>query len=231
MVKLVTSMLLKLSLILSLTVVTLANNSGDFHLFYFVQQWLGSYCDQNGERCCYPVTGKPAADFTIYGFWPYYNDGSFPYNCGGGNFNEALIKPMQDRLRKEWPSVTCPDIGRKFWVHEWNKHGSCSKSVLAEIPYFQAALNIKYKVNLLQALAKAGIRPNNQLYPLKAFKKAIAQATGFHPWIDCNHNSQGQSQIWQVSMCVDRTGTRLKNCPFLPRGPGNCASKIKFPSF
>lgn len=141
------------------------------------------------------------------------------------------IKPMQDRLRKEWPSVTCPDIGRKFWVHEWNKHGSCSKSVLSEIPYFQAALNLKYKVNLLHALASFGIRPNNQLYALSDIKKAIARGTGFHPWVDCNHNAQGQSQIWQVSMCVDRTGTRLTNCPFLPKGRGNCVSRVKFPSF
>ncbi|KAK9707234.1 hypothetical protein RND81_07G182100 [Saponaria officinalis] len=226
-----TSIFSKLILMLNLAVVALSTNSGDFHLFYFVQQWLGSYCDQNGEKCCYPVTGKPGADFTIYGLWPYYNDGSFPYNCGGDNFNEALIKPMQDRLRKEWPSVTCPDIGRKFWVHEWNKHGTCSKSVLDEIPYFQAALNLKYKINLLQALAEAGITPNNQIYSLESVKNAIAHNTGFHPWIDCNHSVQGSSQIWQVSMCVDRSGTRLMDCPFVPKGRGGCDSMIKFPSF
>lgn len=56
-----------------------------------IMQWLGSYCDQRGEKCCYPPTGKPGPEFSIYGFWPYYNDGSFPYNCGGGNFDEALV--------------------------------------------------------------------------------------------------------------------------------------------
>lgn len=54
-------------------------------------QWLGSYCDQHAEKCCYPPSGKPPADFSIEGLWPYFNDGSFPYNCGGGNFNEALV--------------------------------------------------------------------------------------------------------------------------------------------
>ncbi|CAO2829582.1 unnamed protein product [Amaranthus hypochondriacus] len=225
------SFLINLILMLSLALVTLANNNGDFHYFYFVQQWLGSYCDQNGEKCCYPPTGKPGPEFSIYGLWPYYNDGSFPYNCGGGNFDEALLKPMQDRLRKEWPSFTCPQIGRKFWVHEWNKHGTCSKSALGEIAYFQAALNLKNRVNVLQALTRAGIRPNNQMYPLKSVKEAIAKTTGFHPWVVCNRNSQGISQIWQVAVCVDKSGTRLINCPFIPRGPGDCQDQIKFPSF
>ena len=138
---------------------------------------------------------------------------------------------MQDSLRKEWPSVTCPNIGRKFWVHEWNKHGTCSKTVLDEIPYFQAALNLKYKINLSQALSKAGIIPNNQEYSLKLVKEAIAKSTGFHPWVDCNHNAQGVSQIWQVSMCVDRSGSRLIDCPFVPKGRGDCAAIVKFPSF
>lgn len=226
------SMLMKLLVILSLATVSLSTSNGDFHLFYFVQQWLGSYCDQRGTRCCYPPTGKPRPDFTVYGLWPYYNDGTFPYNCGSDNFDEAILKPMQGSLRQAWPSFTCPQIGRKFWVHEWNKHGTCSKSVLSETAYFQAAINLKNKVNILQALAKAGITPNNQMYPLKAIKTAIARATGgFHPWVDCNHDAQGKSQIWQVSMCVDKSGTRLVNCPFLPKGRGVCAARVKFPSY
>jgi len=65
-----------------------------FFLFVFggeKWQWLGSYCDQKGTRCCYPPTGKPKPDFTVYGLWPYYNDGTFPYNCGSDNFDEAIV--------------------------------------------------------------------------------------------------------------------------------------------
>ena len=103
---------------------------------------------------------------------------------------------------------------------------------MSEIAYFQAAINLKNKVNILQALAKAGITPNNQMYSLKAVKKAIARAIGgLHPWVDCNHDAQGKSQIWQVSVCVDKSGTRLVNCPFLPKGRGVCAARVKFPSY
>ena len=59
-----------------------------------MMQWLGSYCNQRGTRCCYPPTGKPKPDFTIYGLWPYYNDGSFPYNCGDDNYDVGRVKSM-----------------------------------------------------------------------------------------------------------------------------------------
>lgn len=141
------------------------------------------------------------------------------------------IKELESKLETEWPSLSCPNIGPKFWAHEWNKHGTCSKSYLGEIPYFMAALNLKNRANVFRALTRAGIRPNNRYYSLKSIKKAIVRSIGFHPWIECNHNAQGKSQIWQVTLCADRTGRKLINCPYIPRGRGSCASKIMFPSY
>ncbi|KAK7845533.1 extracellular ribonuclease le [Quercus suber] len=56
-----------------------------------------------------------------------------------------------------WPTLACPSSsGSSFWSHEWKKHGTCSESILNQHGYFQAALNHKDKVDLLQILESAG---------------------------------------------------------------------------
>ena len=47
-------------------------------------QWPGSYCDTK-HGCCYPLTGKPAEDFTIVGLWPKFNNGTYPKYCDRNN--------------------------------------------------------------------------------------------------------------------------------------------------
>lgn len=232
MAKMGSSMSMAVLMVLSLAVGALCNNNGgQFSAFYFMQQWLASYCNQQGTPCCYPPSGKPAADFTVYGLWPYFSDNSFPTSCPGANFDVAPLKPIEGRLQKAWPSLTCPLIGRKFWLHEWNKRGTCSKSILDEMAYFNAAMDLKDKVNILQALDKAGIKPNNQFYPIESFEQAVFKATGFHPVIGCNQNAQGKKQIWRISVCVDGSGTKLVNCPFIPKEHSGCSPSVQFPSF
>ncbi|GMN33293.1 hypothetical protein TIFTF001_048252 [Ficus carica] len=123
-----------------------------------ITSWPGSYCDtENG--CCYPTTGKPAANFGIHGLWPNFNNGSYPSDCDPNNhYNEAEISDLISCMQKEWPSLSCPSCnGSTFWAHEWNKHGTCSESVLDQHAYFESALNLKADIVLLQILENAGI--------------------------------------------------------------------------
>ncbi|KAL6953243.1 ribonuclease T2 [Sarracenia purpurea var. burkii] len=114
----------------------------DFDFFYFVQQ-----------------SGKPSEDFSIHGLWPNYNDGTYPSNCDRANsFDENEISDLTSRLEEDWPTLACPSgDGLKFWEHEWDKHGTCSENALDQHSYFQKALDLKYKANLLQALNTAGM--------------------------------------------------------------------------
>ncbi|KAJ6690000.1 hypothetical protein OIU85_006300 [Salix viminalis] len=227
--------------------------SQEFDFFYFVQQWPGSYCDTK-QSCCYPTTGKPAADFGIHGLWPNYQDGKYPQNCDSKNpFNpdkkrsklcieqvdfidslsfvwQVKITDLRSSMQKNWPTLACPSgNGVGFWTHEWEKHGTCSESVLDQHGYFQAALGLQKQVNLLQALTSAGINPDGRSYSLSNIKSAIQETVGFTPWIECNTDTSGNSQLYQIYLCVDTTGKNLIECPVFPRG--KCGSEIEFPSF
>ncbi|KAK9277661.1 hypothetical protein L1049_007208 [Liquidambar formosana] len=218
---------IKLLIIQCLSVLSV---SQDFDFFYFVQQWPGSYCDTE-QSCCYPTTGKPASVFGIHGLWPNYNDGSYPSNCDPDSpFDQSQISDLISSLQKSWPTLACPSgNGSKFWSHEWDKHGTCSESVLDQHGYFEATLDLKKKANLLHALQSAGIQPDGESYSLNSIKAAIKDAIGFTPYIECNVGQSGNSQLYQIYLCVDTSGSNIIECPVLPRG--RCGSSIEFPSF
>ncbi|KAJ8760842.1 hypothetical protein K2173_021880 [Erythroxylum novogranatense] len=204
--------------------------SQDFDFFYFVQQWPGSYCDTQ-KSCCYPSTGKPAADFGIHGLWPNYKDGSYPSNCDPDSpFNRNKISDLISSLQKNWPTLACPSSdGVTFWSHEWEKHGTCSESVLNQHAYFATGIKLKKQVNLLQALQSAGIHPDGSSYSLSDIKNAIKESVGYTPFIECNSDESGNSQLYQIYLCVDTSGSDITECPTFPKG--KCGSEIEFPTF
>ncbi|GAB4840015.1 hypothetical protein Ancab_020724 [Ancistrocladus abbreviatus] len=216
--------------LLSVQCLLVLTASQGFDFFYFVVQWPGSYCDTS-QGCCYPTTGKPAADFSIHGLWPNYNDGSYPSNCDPNNpFDESLVSDLLSRMQAEWPSLSCPSSDdTSFWSHEWSKQGTCSESVLAEHDNFQAALNLRDQNNILQMLANAGIQPDGNVYSLTGIKDAIQQGVGYTPFVECNTDASGSSQLYQIYLCVDTSGSSLIECPVFPSG--QCDPEIKFPSF
>ncbi|KAK4481593.1 hypothetical protein RD792_012495 [Penstemon davidsonii] len=229
MMELKLSMVVKLLWIHCLAIVC---TSQDFDFFYFVQQtqWPGAYCDSK-QSCCYPSTGKPASDFSIHGLWPNYKDGSYPSNCDpGSNFDPSKISNLTQRLQRDWPTLACPSgDGLQFWAHEWSKHGTCSESILNQNEYFSTALNLKERVNLLQILGDSGIQPNGDLYSLESVKDAIKGGIGYDAWIQCNTDTSGNSQLYQVYICLDASGSNFTDCPIFPHG--KCRHNIEFPSF
>ncbi|XP_073295146.1 extracellular ribonuclease LE-like [Primulina huaijiensis] len=221
------SILIKLLVLQSLSMLSLGQ---DFDFFYFVLQWPGSYCDTK-QSCCYPTTGKPDADFGIHGLWPNYKDGSYPSNCDPNDpFDQSKISDLISRMQQNWPTLACPSgSGSTFWAHEWDKHGTCSESVLDQHGYFKSALNLKSKLDLLQILESAGINPDGGKYSLSSIKSAVERAIGYNPWIECNVDESGNSQLYQIYFCIDTSGSNFIQCPVLPHG--KCDSTVEFPSF
>jgi len=78
-------------------------------------------------------------------------------------------------------------------------------------------------------LASAGIEPNGQTYTLGSIKDAIKQGVGFTPFVECNVDKSGNSQLYQIYICVDKLASNLIECPIFPHG--KCGSEIEFSTF
>jgi ribonuclease T2 len=79
---------------LALLLAVVGVGAQDYDFFFLVLQWPGSYCDTK-QSCCYPRSGKPAADFGIHGLWPNRDDGSYPQNCDpDSEFDPSKVHPL-----------------------------------------------------------------------------------------------------------------------------------------
>ncbi|XP_076935694.1 ribonuclease 1-like [Bidens hawaiensis] len=217
-------------LLIKLLTLLVLSTSQHFDFFYLVQQWPGSQCDSKFS-CCYPTKGKPKPDFGIHGLWPNWINGSYPSNCDSNSpFNSSEIIDLVSQMESHWPTLSCPsNDGQKFWGYEWNKHGTCSKSVLDQHDFFSTTLKLKTQINLLGALQDAGIHPNGSEYTMTSIRDAIKGARGYTPWIECNRDVSGNSQLYQIYLCVDSSGSRFIECPVTLAK--KCSPSIKFPLF
>lgn len=75
----------------------------------------------------------------------------------------------------------------------------------------------------------SGINPDDSFYSLSSIINAIKNAVGYTPGIECNVDASGNSQLYQIYLCVDNSGSNLIECPVLPNG--KCGSRVEFPSF
>ncbi|KAL0003875.1 hypothetical protein SO802_011436 [Lithocarpus litseifolius] len=170
--------------------------------------WVLSVFNFNGRRpwCTFDakltgmvaieVTGRPQITFCLGSKWLVGNGNSIPNDQ---NFWLNLSDFMTN-LQKDWPSLSCPSSnGFRFWSREWEKLGACaeSESQLDQHEYFEVALNLKKKVNLLQILRIARIEPDDGFLSLDNILKAIIKGIGHTPRIGCNKDSDGNSQLYQ----------------------------------
>ncbi|RXH79552.1 hypothetical protein DVH24_040699 [Malus domestica] len=101
--------------------------------------------------------------------------------------NHWSISELLSSLDKNWPSLKCPsNDGYGFWSHEWEKHGTCSESELDQKEYFEAALKLKKNI--------------------ESIVEAMKEGAGYTPGIECNNYSAGNSQLYQVYLCVHTSG-------------------------
>ena len=48
--------------------------------------------------------------------------------------------------------------------------------------------------------------PNDEFYSIESIVEAMKEGAGYTPGIECNNDSAGNSQLYQVYLCVDTSG-------------------------
>ncbi len=109
------------------------------------------YVDLALQRC------DRTSKWSIHGWWPEYNQTSYPQFCNKSKcqqFDIAQLQPIRSQLNMYWLScqhtdeltdglnwntMILPLSNDQFWKHEWCKHGTCFDD-MQELDYFNHTL-------------------------------------------------------------------------------------------
>lgn len=139
---------------------------------------------------------------------------------------DSLESKTLDQMNCEWDSYTTstnPESNEKFWKHEWEKHGTCSLSVLpTEQDYFSKTLELNDGYDIDVALQEAGIDLTGSSADTNAIQKALSDAFGVQGVVKCTGDSV--KEIW---MCFDKTSYEPISCP--SSLSNSCSRSVDFP--
>jgi len=209
------------------------HDQDDWVYMVFVASWLGSFCS---DGCCKLPAGVSTQyhSFTMHGMWPNYAGKDYPSCCTSPYTRENLDaaiqndKSLRQRLNEQWPALKrC-----KFVRYETEKHGTCASTVYngtkGFLDYWEAALNILDRYDLLSALRRKGITPSDSvLYKESEIKDAIESVVGAKVNIHC---ATGDSKtLSEVRICLKRptnAAERKNPVPYdCPRTETSCSTK------
>lgn len=187
---------------------------------HLCRQFSPTLCESEG------CSRDSISQFTIHGLWPEYTNG-YPSYCTDDTFSvKSLEKNTLNQMNCEWDSYTTnTNFGsnENFWAHEWEKHGTCSLSVLpTQEDYFSKALELNDKYDIDVVLQGAGIDMSGSTVATKDVQNAFNDAFGVEGVVKCNGNS-----IKEVWMCFDKETYEPFTCPSSIKN--GCSSSVEFP--
>ncbi|KAK6469067.1 ribonuclease T2-like [Huso huso] len=151
------------------------------------QRWAKTECKASN------LTDNPACNskqWTLHGLWPGNVKVIDPVPLSEDFFN--TFENYENIMRTEWTFLGIADQNtyitetKTFWKHEWTKHGYCAKDFIgSEDPkiYFQEALRLYRRANLLSILADNNVTPNdNATYRTYQIINAF---DGLRPHVNC----------------------------------------------
>ena len=177
-------------------------------------RWPGSVCKDN-DSC----PKHPRDKWLIHGLWPTNNNQTWPQFCC---FDRKLIikdlDPIRSDLLNNWPNLELNRGVESLWQHEWQKHGTCTKT--KQISYFNNTLTLYKKYPVFDWLKEAGIVPtNDKTYDVTAFDKVFADKFGKKVQLWCPTtmldvtNRSKDHKIEEIRICLSKNTTQVIDCP------------------
>ncbi|KAK9287992.1 hypothetical protein L1049_016437 [Liquidambar formosana] len=109
------------------------------------------------------------------------------------------------------------------------KHGSCCLSKFSPKEYFDLAIRLRKKYDLLGILKAAGILPGGK-YKTANIIKALRTGTKWTPDIQCKRDSKGDDLLFQIYLCVQADGKEFQHCKGAERSCSSSTKEAKFVS-
>lgn len=174
--------------------------------------------------------------FTIHGLWPEYANGSWPEYCNDHEENEPAPAALEPVMQCRWPLPN--DTASWLWEHEWEKHGTCSETVVGDREEFDGTvLNLDYALDLDTAFEEAGIDMGEEdtVVMRTDIEAAIRSAFDVAPQLRCVSDGVTPATIsptnqtllpalYEVWICLDLNLMPIE-CPE-PVGAPNCQDTI-----
>ncbi|XP_072950821.1 ribonuclease 3-like [Typha angustifolia] len=207
-------------------------SAAESDFFYLTLLWPGASCNGFHKDCCTPTTGEPAEDFFVQALETYDSaTGKIVTNCNSTcPFFINQLRELIDDLFAYWPDIKCPsNNGMNQWKSVWCTYGSCSN--LTEVQYFQQALALRGKVDLLNTLTSNGVVPSETTqYNLEDIQRILIAYLGFSTEVECRRSLLRRDyELYKIRICVSSDGQRIISCPISMSK--TCGSKIKFLPF
>ncbi|KAH7681157.1 Ribonuclease T(2) protein [Dioscorea alata] len=192
---------------------TTAAESDEVKLLYLTLVWPGALC-YSGQCCNPPVTGPQANDFLIEDLKAIDSTGQIIQDCNEScNFDTDTMLDLGDELNPRWMNLNCTcDYTYGHRDTAWCRYGQCSK--LPQHDYFQTAVNMTRRANLLNGFKVNNIEPSFVLYDLEYINTTLMANIGFSTHLECGTEVEIAQPLSKIGLCISADGQSFINCPF-----------------
>ncbi|XP_016487610.1 ribonuclease S-7-like [Nicotiana tabacum] len=179
---------------------------GDFDQMQLVLTWPPTYCH---EKSC----ARIPTNFRIHGLWPD-NQHELLNNCKK-SFTTITNSSKSNALDDRWPDLKYSKMKtiqtQDFWKYQYNKHGTCCIELYSQEAYFDLAMKLKDKFDLLQMLKSQGVIPG-KTYTVNKIEEAIREVTQAYPNLNCIGDPLKTMELKEIGICFNREATEVVAC-------------------